>query len=752
MTQSAIDDTREVFAPDGVVVAFAYSTPFLLKTDLTVTLRTIATGVDVTLVLTTDYTIAATNDDYTSGATITTVATYTSTSRLIIERDEPFSQTVDLTEAQKIPAKTLEDGLDRQARLSQQLLTRDLRTLRFPVGDLSANVLPNSVDRASKILSFDSAGQPVAATLVAGTPEVDFDLTYGKEFWIDDEGADKTGVLDSQPAFVLAEAKAAVAGGTVRIGVGKYGMLGECLVSDGVKVRGSGRMDQTGTDTILGTDVFALDSFVGTRMFAQKNVGTNEKGLAFEDMTVRGDKPGGGNINIGIEWKLGKYWTFKNLAIQFFQLQGIYVSHTGSGVGHFENIVIRDVVQGTSLAAETGALEIHSQDNSFFNIEATTSSTDLDEAGKRIALLLGASSAENFIFGGQFEASEVGIVVRGVGGNKFLGTRSDLNFTDGWQIRVGGNTLSGCESLSNGQKTDDTYTGFHLFAQNNLLVACLDRSQQSNKIKYGFRDASGAVGNKAVACKSTDFQTAERFEDSETNFWDHDKLLIPNPAQTKNYIITPAAIVADRALSLPLLTAPDTLAVLGFAQTWSAGQTFAEDKMLLANPAATFSYVFSPAAIAGNRVIELPLMAGNDTMVLLGQTQTLTAKVFNTANNTLTIGQELDLAAFSIGGTAQAVTGDGSDTIDWGLGNVFNFQFGAANETFVFTAPTKPGLFYLKLVQDSVGSRTVTWPATVKWAAATAPTLTTTATTGTDLVTFYYDGAEYNEVSRTLNI
>ena len=104
---------------------------------------------------------------------------------------------------------------------------------------------------------------------------------------------------------------------------------------------------------------------------------------------------------------------------------------------------------------------------------------------------------------------------------------------------------------------------------------------------------------------------------------------------------------------------------------------------------------------------------------------------------------EFDLGANSIGGTAQSATGDGTTTIDWKLGNVFNFQFGAFNETFTFTAPTKPGTFILKLVQDSVGSRTATFPASVKWIDGTAPTLTTTATTGTDIITFYYDGTDY---------
>ena len=107
------------------------------------------------------------------------------------------------------------------------------------------------------------------------------------------------------------------------------------------------------------------------------------------------------------------------------------------------------------------------------------------------------------------------------------------------------------------------------------------------------------------------------------------------------------------------------------------------------------------------------------------------------------LGGELDTNGHSVGGTSQSATGDGTTTIDWKLGNIFDFQFGAFNEVFTFTAPTLAGTFILKLVQDSVGSRTATFPASVKWVGGAAPTLTTTATTGTDIITFYYNGTSY---------
>ena len=93
-------------------------------------------------------------------------------------------------------------------------------------------------------------------------------------------------------------------------------------------------------------------------------------------------------------------------------------------------------------------------------------------------------------------------------------------------------------------------------------------------------------------------------------------------------------------------------------------------------------------------------------------------------------------------GEDMIATGDGTTTIDWKLGNKFKFTFGAFNEVFTFTAPSKPCAVQLILVQDATGSRTVTWPATVKWPGGTAPTLSTGAA-AVDIISLLYDGTNY---------
>lgn len=121
----------------------------------------------------------------------------------------------------------------------------------------------------------------------------------------------------------------------------------------------------------------------------------------------------------------------------------------------------------------------------------------------------------------------------------------------------------------------------------------------------------------------------------------------------------------------------------------------------------------------------------------------LGTKLANISEDTTpSLGGELDSGAHTIGFTQQTATGDGTTTIDWKLGNKFKFTFGAFNEVFTFTAPTKPCNLLLVLVQDAVGSRTATFPATVKWAGGVAPTLTTGAST-IDAIALYYDGTNY---------
>jgi hypothetical protein len=78
-----------------------------------------------------------------------------------------------------------------------------------------------------------------------------------------------------------------------------------------------------------------------------------------------------------------------------------------------------------------------------------------------------------------------------------------------------------------------------------------------------------------------------------------------------------------------------------------------------------------------------------------------------------------------------------SYAVDLSTANIFDITM-TGNCTFTFTNPPSSGVSYsfmLILDQDATGSRTATWPASVKWPNGSTPTLTTTANK-TDILNF----------------
>lgn len=180
------------------------------------------------------------------------------------------------------------------------------------------------------------------------------------------------------------------------------------------------------------------------------------------------------------------------------------------------------------------------------------------------------------------------------------------------------------------------------------------------------------------------------YNDQTNTFGDFDqifrdnRLRINNPADTFAYTIIAAAIGANRNLTLPLLTGNDTVVAEAFTQTLTNktidfssntgsnigdsaigthtstkitittkgqlnssiayvdqanvfsdnDQSFRSNRLRIANPANTFFYSFTAAAIAASRVITLPLLTSGDTMVTEAFAATLTNKTMSGASNT----------------------------------------------------------------------------------------------------------------------
>jgi len=109
--------TAGPYACDGADTTFTFSFGIDTTADLQVILITAATGAESTLVFPTDYTItsANTNDpqDFTSGGTVTTVATYSSAYQILLRRLTTKTQTANLDD------EDVEEALDKLTRIAQ---------------------------------------------------------------------------------------------------------------------------------------------------------------------------------------------------------------------------------------------------------------------------------------------------------------------------------------------------------------------------------------------------------------------------------------------------------------------------------------------------------------------------------------------------------------------------------------------------------------------------------------------------------
>ena len=114
---------------------------------------------------------------------------------------------------------------------------------------------------------------------------------------------------------------------------------------------------------------------------------------------------------------------------------------------------------------------------------------------------------------------------------------------------------------------------------------------------------------------------------------------------------------------------------------------------------------------------------GTTTALTLGTDQSATFAAGATVNGELLVD--------SYNESYNAVTSSASaTTIDCETGNVFSHTLSEAT-TFTFSNPPSSGTAYafaLRVIQDaSASGYTITWPTSVDWPAATAPTLTATA-------------------------
>ncbi len=201
----ATSTSRVKYNCNGSVTAFAFTFGVGATSELQVIL-TSAEGAEITLTETTNYTVACTNNDCTSGGTVTTVATYATGNTITILRNVPLTQEADFTEGMPTLYESFETGLDKLTRIAQQHEEKLNRSVVVPKSESTSGMtLPGASTRANKYLAFDASGNPIASAGGPGSSEVPVSAWGATLIAAADAAAART-VL-SAPAVVVGEIK-----------------------------------------------------------------------------------------------------------------------------------------------------------------------------------------------------------------------------------------------------------------------------------------------------------------------------------------------------------------------------------------------------------------------------------------------------------------------------------------------------------------------------------------------------------------
>jgi hypothetical protein len=159
-----ISSTTRIAGPFLSGTALPFTFKVFASADLNVVRLNTSTGVETSLVLSSDYTVALNGNQNTNpGGTVNLTVAASATSTVTITSDIANLQPTDLTNQGGFYPEVITDSLDR-ATIQIQQMSEDIgRSLKGPISDGNLNMeLPTAAQRANSFLAFDANGVPTA--------------------------------------------------------------------------------------------------------------------------------------------------------------------------------------------------------------------------------------------------------------------------------------------------------------------------------------------------------------------------------------------------------------------------------------------------------------------------------------------------------------------------------------------------------------------------------------------------------------
>jgi hypothetical protein len=159
-----ISSTTRIAGPFLSGTALPFTFKVFASADLNVVRLNTSTGVETSLVLGSDYTVALNGNQNTNpGGTVNLTVAASATSTVTITSDIANLQPTDLTNQGGFYPEVITDSLDRATIQIQQMSEDVGRSLKGPISDGNLNMeLPTASQRANSFLAFDANGVPTA--------------------------------------------------------------------------------------------------------------------------------------------------------------------------------------------------------------------------------------------------------------------------------------------------------------------------------------------------------------------------------------------------------------------------------------------------------------------------------------------------------------------------------------------------------------------------------------------------------------